>query len=122
MKRIPGSAVVASKRSGASRDVAGAPVVTPVIEVASYLSAFGSSFEESFEEPFEERFEESFEESFKVAGSGASWSEDFAEFLAGDEASDYALQPPDPAFREMLRRRLWRMHVVTHLRDGQETH
>lgn len=48
---------------------------------------------------------------------------DFAEFMAGETPPDnHVLLEPDPDFRERLRRRLWRTHVVTHLRDGGETH
>ena len=47
--------------------------------------------------------------------SDASVVEEFAEFLAGDEALDMPPFPAaDPIFRERLRRRLWRMHLLTH--------
>jgi hypothetical protein len=102
MKRIPSNRPVASMSSEARREVAGGPVLRPVHEVASCLGAL--------------------DDPFNVAGSAASLVEDFAEFLAGDEASVYGLQPPDPAFREKLRRRLWRLHALTRLRNGEGTH
>jgi hypothetical protein len=54
----------------------------------------------------------------------AALLEDFADFLAGDDASDAELLPtPDPAFKERLRRRLWRTFAGSTLRGrGNEIH
>lgn len=47
----------------------------------------------------------------------ASLIEDFAEFLVSPTWGDCATEQADPDFRETLRRRLWRLHVQTNLRD-----
>ena len=48
---------------------------------------------------------------------------DFLDFMAGDaEIERGEVAPPDPVFRERLRGRLWRTHVMTHLSDSGETH
>ena len=48
---------------------------------------------------------------------------DFEDFMSGDLCfSSGELPPPDPVFRERLRRRLWRTHVIANLRDGGDTH
>ncbi len=48
---------------------------------------------------------------------------EFADFMIGDSETDLGeLLPPDPVFRERLLRRLWRTHVMAHLRDRGETH
>ena len=58
-----------------------------------------------------------------TAERDAAWMAEFNDFMSGGEAVDHELVPsPDPIFREQLRRRLWRTHVLTRLRDGGETH
>jgi len=59
-----------------------------------------------------------------MAAAEAALIDDFADFLAGGEASDAELLPTaDPAFEERLRRRLWRSFLASHLRDaGKEIH
>ena len=45
----------------------------------------------------------------------------FAEFLAGDEALDApSLPTADPIFRESLRRRLWRIHLLMQGPSGSQ--
>ena len=57
-----------------------------------------------------------------VRGFDATLADDFADFLAPTPEGMEDLPPPDPIFRERLRRRLWRMYVQTHLKDGPEPH
>ena len=48
---------------------------------------------------------------------------DFSDFMQGDTVfEDGCPSPPDPAFRDRLRRRIWRTHVHANLRDTHETH
>jgi hypothetical protein len=47
---------------------------------------------------------------------------DFAEFIEDPETSAGPLAEPDPIFQERLRRRLWRMHLLTHGVSGFERH
>ena len=47
---------------------------------------------------------------------------DFAEFIEDPETSAGPLAEPDPVFQERLRRRLWRMHLLTHGASGFERH
>jgi len=84
------------------RDVAGAPIHSPVVDVASYLNAFDATPD--------------------PADFDSALAADFADFLAPELEEDDELQPPDPLFRERLRRQLWRVYVQTHLRDRPEPH
>jgi len=85
------------------RDVAGAARELGRQEVASYRVGLSGAGD------------------LKALGQGAeeaTLQADFAEFM--DDVD--GLPGPDPVFRERLRRQLWRQHVLTHLRDGGETH
>jgi len=58
------------------------------------------------------------------ADSNAQIVSEFAEFLAGPEASD-ARAPSagiDPVFKERLRRRLWRLHLLIQPTTSHEPH
>ena len=58
-----------------------------------------------------------------VHQSDAELLADFTDFMQGDASfDDGSLAPPDPSFRDRLRRRLWRTHVQVNLRDTLETH
>ena len=59
-----------------------------------------------------------------TAADDATLIEDFRDFLAGDEGSDSErLPPPDPIFRDRLRRRLWRNFVHSQLgKSGEKFH
>ncbi len=60
---------------------------------------------------------------FGVHQSDAELLADFTDFMDGEASfDDGSLAPPDPVFRERLRRRLWRAHVQVNLRDLGETH
>lgn len=51
----------------------------------------------------------------------AAQAEEFADFLAGDVAAKTPTFPAaDPIFRERLRRRLWRIHVLTQAPGSHE--
>ena len=85
------------------RDVAGASMPPPVLDVASFRHAL--------------------DDPMGTARDDAELLADFADFMLGDSQLETGvLPPPDSIFRERLRRRLWRTHVMTHLRDGGETH
>ena len=48
---------------------------------------------------------------------------EFAEFLSGEVAPETPSLPAvDPIFRESLRRRLWRMHLLTQAPSSQGPH
>ena len=83
---------------GTRRDVAGWPVASRTAEVASYLHALDDPFDLA---------------DFN-ATSDSSLVEDFAEFLMADadDRSDPLLTPPDPVFRDRLRKRLWRLQLL----------
>ncbi len=103
--------VVGRRRSDAGRaarrDVAGSPVPPAYLDVASFRHAFPLTLDDPM----------------RTAESDAELMADFADFMSGGDALDDGTLPaPDPIFREQLRRRLWRTHVHTHLRDGGETH
>lgn len=85
------------------QDVAGAPFAPRSLDVASWRYAL--------------------DDPMGTAESDAALMAEFADFMDGDSAFARGELPgPDPIFREQLRRRLWRAHVLTHLRDGGETH
>lgn len=94
------------------QDVAGAPRVTRNFEVASFWHAL--------------------DDPMGTAEADAELAAEFAEFMDGGRTSDAsdasdasdrgAFREPDPMFRERLRRRLWRAHVIANLRESGETH
>jgi hypothetical protein len=109
MKRSNEDVVGRPKLSDPHRDVAGLSPLAgskgsqPILDVASFRHAL--------------------DDPMGTAMDDADLIADFAEFMAGDASpASNVLLEPDPDFRERLRRRLWRTHVVTHLRDGGETH
>ena len=68
-------------------------------------------------------FRREIDDPFGVHQSDAELIADFTDFMQGDASfDDGTLAPPDPVFREKLRRRLWRTHVHVNLRDTGETH
>jgi len=103
MKRTNEDVVGRPKPRDLQRDVAGATKPTPFLDVASYRHAL--------------------DDPMATGQTDAELLADFADFMMGDAQIECGeLPPPDPVFRERLRRRLWRTHVMTHLRDGGETH
>jgi hypothetical protein len=49
--------------------------------------------------------------------------QDFTEFLSGEADPRAPLLPdPDPVFRERLRGRLWRLHLIVHPPSSHESH
>ncbi len=81
-------------------DVAGVSTYRAVSCVASFLDVLGDAYV-----------------------SDAALFEEFAEFLAGDVAPETpSLPAADPIFRESLRRRLWRMHLLIQARGFQGPH
>ena len=103
MKRTNEDVVGRPRMREMRRDVAGVSIAPPILEVASFRHAL--------------------DDPMGTEQSDARLLADFEEFMSGDtEIESGELPPPDPVFRERLRRRLWRTHVMTHLRDGGETH
>jgi hypothetical protein len=106
MKRSNQDVVGGPRGECGVRDVAGNGSGGGRQEVASYRFALGGRAElEALGQETEE----------------AELQADFAEFLYGRDSVD-GLPGPDPVFQERLRRQLWRTHVLSHLRDGGETH
>ncbi|MHA7836905.1 MAG: hypothetical protein ACX98W_05540 [bacterium] len=106
MKRGPKSFGIAWKPGESMRGVAGLSVLDPTWEVASWLHgecgagrAVGQGSMESAHE--------------------AALIADFAEFLLSEEVDASELPPPDPSFRESLRRHLWRVHVQMNLHERE---
>jgi transposase len=57
----------------------------------------------------------------RAAGFQGSRARDFEDFVAGDGGWTTVLRSlPDPGFREGLRRRLWRIHVLKRAHRGFE--
>lgn len=57
------------------------------------------------------------------AGFEGSRARDFEDFVAEDAGWTTVLRPvPDPGFREGLRRRLWRIHVLKRAHRGPHRH
>ena len=111
MKRSIGDVVgrprVNAGRDARREDVAGMSASALHLDVASFRHAFPQALDDPM----------------GTAESDADLMADFADFMSGGDAIDDGTVPaPDPIFREQLRRRLWRTHVHTHLRDGGETH
>ena len=103
MKRASGDVVGRPKAAVANGDVAGLVLPSRANEVASFKHALNDRME--------------------TASDDEDLMTDFEEFMSGDSSFvSGELPPPDPSFRERLRRRLWRTHVMAHLRDGGETH
>ena len=104
MKRAMDDVVGRPEARDLRQDVAGAPITPRVIDVASYRHAL--------------------DDPMGTAETDAELAAEFADFMDGDQAADRGEVPePDEGFRERLRRRLWRAHVMANLRDGgTETH
>ena len=87
-------------RNNGEEDVAGARRPQTPDEVASFLDARGDETD-----------------------SDHSIVEEFADFLAGDSLQgDPFLPAVDPVFKERLRRRLWRLHLLTQPVGPNESH
>ena len=103
MKRVNEDVVGRPKPSGVSRDVAGSTIPLNMNDVASYRHALNDPMGTAIEDE--------------------SLMADFEDFMSGEQSFvNGDLPAPDPAFRERLRRRLWRTHVMTHLREPGDTH
>jgi len=102
MKRNLGDLSIDSSLRAWRREEAGVAALNPVCEVASHLGVAGEGG------GFDRR--------------GVWLTEEFADFLAGAGAGDDDRSSPNPIFRERLRRRLWRLHALTRLRDGLGIH
>lgn len=62
-------------------------------------------------------------EAIRSAGFRGTRARDFEDFVAGDRGWTASLMPlPDPSFRERLRRRLWRIQVLTRRDRGVARH
>jgi len=119
MKRTMSDVVGRPLRRDYRLDVAGRSGQSSVLDVASYREAFSPRIDDS------PGLDDSwgFDDPMGTAESDAELMADFADFMSGgSEFEDGELPPPDPHFREQLRRRLWRTHVVVNLRDGGDTH
>lgn len=103
MKRLRGEGADptgASGRSGAPQR----PAARSVQGVLALSTAFGS-------------------EALRAAGFRGAGALDFEDFVSGDRGLSAGLVPlPDPAFREGLRRRLWRIQVLSRRGRGRTTH
>ena len=87
-------------RSKGPEDVAGSRRPQALVEVASFLDARGEETD-----------------------SDHSIVEEFADFLAGDSVQDDPFLPAvDPVFKERLRRRLWRLHLLSQPVGPNESH
>ena len=103
MKRAMEGVVAGRTHEDFGQDVAGVPVSSRILDVASFRQVMGDPT--------------------GTAESDATLMAEFAEFMDGDTAFDRGELPePDPSFRDKLRGRLWRTHVLANLRDGGETH
>lgn len=103
MKRANGDVVGRPKAAVANRDVAGLVLPSRANEVASFKHALNDRM--------------------GTASDDEDSMADFEEFMSGNSSFvSGELPPPDPAFRELLRRRLWLTHVMANLRDGGEVH
>lgn len=102
MKRFQAEVAGLSRPRGELRDVAGVTTCRPVSEIASGLAALSHSFD--------------------VAGGPVASVEEFVEFLLGPATDGIDLPDADPVFREVLRRRLWRMHAMRLPGDPHTTH
>lgn len=59
----------------------------------------------------------------RSAGFRGARARDFEDFVAGDRGWSTSVMPlPDPSFRERLRRRLWRIQVLTRRDRGVARH
>ena len=103
MKRAMEGVVAGRTHEDIGQDVAGVPVRPRTLDVASFRQAMGDPM--------------------GTAESDAKLMDEFVEFMDGDTAFDRGELPePDPTFRDKLRGRLWRTHVLANPRDGGETH
>ena len=113
MKRTMSDVVGRPLGSEYRRDVAGLRGQSSVLDVASFRDEFSHGLNDS----------RGLDDPMGISESDAELMADFADFMSGDRGfEDGELPPPDPHFREQLRRRLWRTHVLANLRDGGETH
>jgi hypothetical protein len=103
MKRTSEDVVGRPRYRASRRDVAGLPIRGADLDVVSFRHALDDPMGTAREE--------------------AELMADFADFMSGGTQIENAeVPPPDPVFREQLRRRLWRTHAMTNLRNGGETH
>lgn len=103
MKRASDDVVGRPEVRDFRQDVAGAPIALRSVDVASFRHAVDGPM--------------------GTADFDAELMAEFAEFMDGDQDFERAELPdPDPDFRERLRRRLWRAHVLANLREGGEIH
>ncbi|MCR9093547.1 MAG: hypothetical protein NXI30_04970 [bacterium] len=107
MQDVVGRPITRETTRGYARDVAGASFAPITLDVASFRHAL--------------------DDPMGTAETDAEWLAEFSEFMAGDDELDRAAKSggrssPDPMFRERLRRRLWRTHVLANVRDSGETH
>ena len=101
MKRANDDVIGRPEERDFRQDVAGAPIAPPLIDVASFRHAL--------------------DDPMGPGESDAELMAEFAEFMDGDQDFEFSeLTEPDPDFRERLRRRLWRAHVLANLREGGE--
>lgn len=62
-------------------------------------------------------------DALRAAGFSGARAREFEEFVSGDRGRSAGFVPlPDPAFREGLRRRLWRIQVLARRVRGLATH
>ncbi len=103
MKRTNEDVVGRPRTRETRRDAAGMANSAPVLDVASFRHAL--------------------HDPMGTEQDDAEWLAEFTDFMTGDAEIEMAeLLPPDPVFRERLRRRLWRTHVMTRPDDGGGTH
>jgi hypothetical protein len=100
MKRILQDYVGRPMSEKQTPDVVGRPSTRSVMDFASFLSV--------------ER---------DAADSDAGIVNEFAEFLAGPaDLNEPVSGRPDPVFKERLRRRLWRLHLLTRPTNSHDSH
>jgi len=103
MKRSNEDVIGRPRLQDLKSDVAGASMLSAIPDVASFRHAL--------------------DDPMRTAQDDAQLLADFEDFMTGDsQLESVGLPSPGPVFRERLRRRLWRTHVMTHLRDGGGTH
>ena len=100
-----------------NQDVVGRPRLRPLrTEVAGLPASIAGGLEVA-------SFRLALDDPMGAGAEEASLMADFVDFMSGEAQIERGeVPPPDPIFRERLRRRLWQRHVMTYLRDGGETH